>query len=764
MNNVRFNPMSSIEIIILILAIFAMIFILFIESRISKRKLENKNEHGSSKFADMKEIEKTFIKEDLNNINSVGFPVWYNKKNGKFTDVYFDNKSPHFLLIGSTGSGKSVTVVIPECFMFATAKEKHSVVVTDPKAEIFNATSKVFKDNGYDVITIDFRNPNKSNKINIMQPIINEWKEYCHYNKIMLFLFAHFLKKNKIKLDSFDDKKYLIKVKEKYNLEDYLIDIIENNRNDINDIIMNKKMYDVKYFDDSSKNGILLKDYLLSKSNEEIILMIREYQNLSSKHQAESNRLVISLADLIFVDKETNDKFWINSAKQLFIGICGIFLEDYQNGLISENKINISSVKKFQNSSLIKENQTFLQRNVNSRKYGSLSKDYLTSILSAAENTYKSITAVFGEKMAIFDDLNVENVTSTNEFNFTDLGSKPTALYIIVPDEDRAYFQLVTIIIGMLTKDLTRFANLPENKGQLPIMVEWILDEFANCPPLNSIETLVSVARSRRMRFQFFIQSYGQLSQVYGKDVASIIQDNCALVYLKTNTVETAEIIAKKLGKATVETHSMSKSTDIMKVGANKTTSLMGKELLTATEIISLKYKTIIFPTISNPIFRDTYLYSDLFPQFKNLSGIDRETKVLKRVTSNYYTVEELRKKSEVKSENKLNEATKNIQMQFNQTIQREVNKAKKTAFLKEESPVNDFIENLVNKLFTNNEVTVNESEESYTLLINKIINKIEVKEIEDYTLTNYSLSVSRNLSKGFTKITIWNSTKEKKI
>lgn len=764
MNNVRFNPMSSIEIIILILVIFAMIFILFIEPRISKRKLENKNEHGSSKFADMKEIEKTFIKEDLNNINSVGFPVWYNKKNGKFTDVYFDNKSPHFLLIGSTGSGKSVTVVIPECFMFATAKEKHSVVVTDPKAEIFNATSKVFKDNGYDVITIDFRNPNKSNKINIMQPIINEWKEYCHYNKIMLFLFAHFLKKNKIKLDSFDDKKYLIKVKEKYNLEDYLIDIIENNRNDINDIIMNKKMYDVKYFDDSSKNGILLKDYLLSKSNEEIILMIREYQNLSSKHQAESNRLVISLADLIFVDKETNDKFWINSAKQLFIGICGIFLEDYQNGLISENKINISSVKKFQNSSLIKENQTFLQRNVNSRKYGSLSKDYLTSILSAAENTYKSITAVFGEKMAIFDDLNVENVTSTNEFNFTDLGSKPTALYIIVPDEDRAYFQLVTIIIGMLTKDLTRFANLPENKGQLPIMVEWILDEFANCPPLNSIETLVSVARSRRMRFQFFIQSYGQLSQVYGKDVASIIQDNCALVYLKTNTVETAEIIAKKLGKATVETHSMSKSTDIMKVGANKTTSLMGKELLTATEIISLKYKTIIFPTISNPIFRDTYLYSDLFPQFKNLSEIDRETKVLKRVTSNYYTVEELKKKSEVKSEIKLNEATKNIQMQFNQTIQREVNKARKTAFLKEESPVNDFIENLANKLFTNNEVTVNESEESYTLLINKIINKIEVKEIEDYTLANYSLSVSRNLSKGFTKITIWDSTKEKRI
>lgn len=767
MDSIRFNAMTSIEFVILILVLFAIFFILYLEPRLNKRKLENKNEHGSSKFADMKEIEKTFVKEDLNNINSVGFPVWYEKKNGKFDSVYFDNKSPHYLLIGSTGSGKSVTVVIPECFMFATAKEKHSVVVTDPKAEIFNATSKVFKDNGYDVITIDFRNPNKSNKINIMQPIINEWKEYCRYNKTMLFLFAHLIKNNRIKLENLGDKKYLNKIKEKYSLEDYLIDIINNNKDDISEFISDKKMYENDFFKEKIENNISLKEYLLSKTNEEIILIIREYQNLSSKHQAESNRLVISLADLIFVDKETNDKFWINSAKQLFIGICGIFLEDYQNGLITENKINISSIKKFQNSSLIKENQTFLQKNVNNRKYGSLSKDYLTSILSAAENTYKSITAVFGEKMAIFDDLNVENITSSNEFNFTDLGSKPTVLYIIVPDEDRAYFQLVTIIIGMLTKDLTKFANLPENKGQLPVMVEWILDEFANCPPLNSIETLVSVARSRKMRFQFFIQSYGQLSQVYGKDVANIIQDNCALVYLKTNTVETAEIIAKKLGRATVETNSMSKSTDPMKVGANKTISLMGKELLTATEIIALKYKTIIFPTISNPIFRDTYMYSDLFPQFKKLDGIEREIKVLKRVTSNYYTVEELKKNFEIKNAQVLNQSAKIIQDKFKKNIQKEINRATKatTEILVDEEVIdNDLINDLKNKLFFRYDVSINKDINSYSLLINKVINKMEVKEIENYVKTNYSFGVSRNLSKGFTKITIWDNKKEKKI
>ena len=62
------------------------------------------------------------------------------------------------------------------------------------------------------------------------------------------------------------------------------------------------------------------------------------------------------------------------------------------------------------------------------------------------------------------------------------------------------------------------------------------------------------------MRFQFFIQSFSQLDNVYGKEVAQIILDNCGLVYLKTNTQETAEAISKRLGKKTIESKSMSQS------------------------------------------------------------------------------------------------------------------------------------------------------------------------------------------------------------
>ena len=760
MGNIKFDAMSPSMTLLLFLIIGLILFILIIEPKLSRRKLKNNNEHGSSKFADIKEIKENFDKEELNNINMSGFPVWYEKEKGKFKNVYYDNKSPHYVLIGSTGSGKSITVSIPMCIQFATAKEKHSVVLTDPKAELFKTTGKIFEDNGYNVVTIDFRNPTKSSKINIMQPIIDEWKEHCIYDKNMMFFLSYFIKSNKILIEKmFNNKKYQEQTIDKYKLVDYIIEVIKNNQEELEKNIKNKK-----YFDNYSYmeyTGEKLKEYLNNLSNLEILDKIKEMQNNSSNHQAEANHLVISLANLIFTEKESKDPFWINSSKQLFIGLAGIFLEDYKKGLIDENKINIASIKKFQNSSLIKENQMYLQRNLNTRSYGNLSKDYLTSILSSAENTYKSVTAVFGEKMSIFDDLNVENVTSISEFNFTDVGRKPTALYIIVPDEDKSYYQLVTIILGMLIKDLSKFANMPENNGMLPVKVEWILEEFANMPPINDIHVSVSVARSRGMRYIFFIQSFAQLDQIYGKEIASIIIDNSALCYLKTNSVECAQIIEKKLGRATITTNSLSTSTDPFKVGGNQTTSLLGRELLTANEIISLKYKTIIFPVFGNPIFRDTYMYSDLYPKYKKVAICEREIKILKRLTDNYYTVEKLREYYDKESNNKEKVITRKII-----TSSQRQTKNKMRRIIENVNGENNVI-SLLNNLkdwFTNRIINeIKDDDDVYTLEIATLLNKMDLIRLKKLFTNDITVEIASNKKIRKTIISFWNNLEGEK-
>ena len=39
----------------------------------------------------------------------------------------------------------------------------------------------MFKDNGYNVLTLDFRHPEKSNHFNILEPIIKEYEKYIDY-------------------------------------------------------------------------------------------------------------------------------------------------------------------------------------------------------------------------------------------------------------------------------------------------------------------------------------------------------------------------------------------------------------------------------------------------------------------------------------------------------------------------------------------------------------------------------------------------------
>ena len=546
----------TLIILLVIMSLFLLGF-MYIEPILMKHKVKNDNEYGSARFSTQSEIKKNFKKENVNHIKEAGFPVSFSND---LKTIYFDRETPHYVYLGSTGSGKSVTAVIPTCTFISASKKKRSVFITDQKGEIYSTTSKMFQDRGYKILTIDFRHPELSNKINILEPIIIEYEEYMNYEKQSIE------EKNK-------DKKL-------------------------------------------------------------------EYNNLAMSSLAETNRLISSLATMVMQEKqEQKDPFWNESAKNLLEGIIGFFLEEYKLGNITREKITMTSIRKFQNSTMEVQNSKKFKDYINKRPYGSKSKDALVSILSASDNTYKSITAVFGQKMNIFDDINVANVTSTSDFNFNILGSEPVALYVIVPDEDKTYFTLVTIIVGLLYRDLVKLAN-SNDKKKLPYEIDFILDEFANCPPLADIEAIVSVARSRGMHFHFFIQSFSQLDNVYGKDVAQIILDNCGLVYLKTNTQETAEAISKRLGKKTIESNSVRQSVSLLNYNGDRSTNLIGRDLMTPEEVKQLHYKTIIFPIIGFPIFRDTILYNKFACYRPGI--VERKINPLRDLANTYFVVENI--------------------------------------------------------------------------------------------------------------------------
>ena len=115
-------------------------------------------ENGYSRWAKDKEIQtaKDVLKVPFasKTAEAGGTPVIYDNEN-----AYIDNSNMHTLVIGATGSGKTAGVINPT--MKHLIKAKESIVITDPKGEIYEDNYKLLKDAGYQIIVLNFREPQK---------------------------------------------------------------------------------------------------------------------------------------------------------------------------------------------------------------------------------------------------------------------------------------------------------------------------------------------------------------------------------------------------------------------------------------------------------------------------------------------------------------------------------------------------------------------------------------------------------------------------
>ena len=106
-------------------------------------------------------------------VNISGLPIMYDDKY-----LYIEKKDNHNLLIGSTGSGKTQAVILPMIQMSRMAEE--SIVVNDPKGELYKITAKKLEEEGYKTIVIDFFDPRYGNNWN---PLTLPYKLYKEGNK-----------------------------------------------------------------------------------------------------------------------------------------------------------------------------------------------------------------------------------------------------------------------------------------------------------------------------------------------------------------------------------------------------------------------------------------------------------------------------------------------------------------------------------------------------------------------------------------------------
>ena len=146
-----------------------------------------------------------------------------------------------------------------------------------------------------------------------------------------------------------------------------------------------------------------------------------------------------------------------------------------------------------------------------------------------------------------------------------------------------------------------------ERGGELKVRVNYILDEFGNFTTIPAFGNMLTVAGGRKIRFNLFLQSFSQLDNRYGKEIAENIRDNCQTwIYLKTASNETASIIAKKLGCYTTSSYSRSSSYSKYQTGSSsESVNLISRSLLTEDEILRIErpyvlvIQTGLFPIIT---------------------------------------------------------------------------------------------------------------------------------------------------------------------
>ena len=413
-----------------------------------------KKEKGYSRWATDKEMKKELKMVDAlaDTSDAAGIPIMNDGRH-----IYVDNGEFHNLVIGSTGSGKTEMTIQP--MVKVLAKHGESMIITDPKGEIYEKNAIELREKGYNIVLLNFRNPQNGN---------------C-WNPLTL-------------------------------------------------------------------------PYTLFKTG----------------NQDKSIELLEDLAANILYDEnnKSSDPFWEKTSADYFAGLALALFKDAKEEEINLNSINLMSTAGEDKCG----NTTYIKEYFSDKDQGSSEYINVASTIMAPNETKSSILSVFKQKIKLFSSReNLSEMLSKSDFDMNDIGRKKTAVFIVIQDEKKTYHSLVTIFLKQCYETLISVAQ--ESGGHLPFRTNFILDEFANMPPLKDVTTMVTAARSRHIRFTFVIQNFAQLYEVYGKENGETIKGNCGnIIYLISSELSALEEISKLCGEVKSKEKDKTASTPLVTV------------------------------------------------------------------------------------------------------------------------------------------------------------------------------------------------------
>ena len=137
-------------------------------------KKKDKDEPGWSRWMKDDEMKKAYDIKEITLKNDTyehaGIPIILEEDK-----AWVDDGENHSLIIGASGSGKTWTIIDPLVKILGKAGE--SMIVTDPKGEIYENNANMLREKGYNVIIVNFRDPEHGSAWNPLTRPYRYWKQ-----------------------------------------------------------------------------------------------------------------------------------------------------------------------------------------------------------------------------------------------------------------------------------------------------------------------------------------------------------------------------------------------------------------------------------------------------------------------------------------------------------------------------------------------------------------------------------------------------------
>jgi len=568
----------------------ACLFALFAYSKLNYKSEDDISygQKGDSRLTTIEEIQQQY-KEIPNKEKSFpgvgGVPISHYKDK-----YYIDTDTVNTTFIGVSRSGKGEIGITTFIDILSRAEEKASMILNDPKGELYAGSKDTLEKRGYDVQVLNLQDPLQSMSYNPLQLVKDAWLQgneqeagkransiaYTLYNKpdagenawayqgaqnavtaIMIALVEYCVN------NDCPEKITMANVAEMLNelgtlyYKENKDDFVEKNA--LDEFFKNLPQGHVakKRYGSTSFSGEKARGTILSTANEGLQPFIDPlFAKMTSRNSVDLKQIGFSKylngqlnPDLM--NKRIDISFHRDDDKKTVIGkhrikvkAEGRYSLNFKDNLRDGDLVLIKYSDEISTYRLIyrinfeikkdEHGQIVYQKKEGSEHLPEYNREVrLTKLLNEFPGDKQSLHMKYSEK--------------------------PTAVFMIVPDYDSSNHTLASIFTKQLYTELAM--NCVETKGnKCHKRVQFILDEFGNMPPIDDMDQVMTVCLGRNILFNLVIQSYSQIKRKYG-DAAETIKENCQNhIYIMSTNDDTLEELSKKAGHTTIVGQSSNES------------------------------------------------------------------------------------------------------------------------------------------------------------------------------------------------------------